>query len=142
MGRADMLFAKDKAIGAPLIALHAVPDLPKKVQERLYFIRFEDMIDRPAACMSHIYAWLGLAPFDIDPEHLKTRIRESDSHYHMKYTHQQATRMPNRQGTTFRPASKPRSRRLVAGITRCITRNSARRPTCAVPPTSCGMPMR
>ena len=93
MGRADMLFAKDKAIGSPLISLHAVPDLPKKVQERLYFIRFEDMVERPAACLSHIYAWLGLAPFDIDPEHLSTGIRESDSHYHMKYTHQQATRI-------------------------------------------------
>ncbi len=51
-----MLFAKDKAIGAPLISLHAVPDLPKEVQERLYFVRFEDMIEQPAACMSHIYA--------------------------------------------------------------------------------------
>ena len=47
-GRADMLFAKDKVIGAPLISLHAVPDLPKKVQERLYFVRFEDLMEKPA----------------------------------------------------------------------------------------------
>lgn len=93
MGRADMLFAKDKAIGSPLISLHAVPDLPKKVQEKLYFIRFEDMLEHPVACMSHIYEWLGLAPFEIDPEYLSKGIRESDSHYHMKYTHQQATRI-------------------------------------------------
>jgi len=46
-GRADMLFAKDKAIGAPLISLHAVPDLPKAVQERLYFLRFEDLVTQP-----------------------------------------------------------------------------------------------
>ena len=39
-GRADMLFAKDKAIGSPLISLHAVPDLPKQVQEHLYFLRY------------------------------------------------------------------------------------------------------
>lgn len=44
-GCADMLFAKDKAIGAPLISLHAVPDLPKHVQERLYFVRFEDLME-------------------------------------------------------------------------------------------------
>jgi sulfotransferase len=57
-GRADQLFAKDKTIGASMISLHAVPDLPKAVQERLYFVRFEDLVEQPAACMSHIYAWL------------------------------------------------------------------------------------
>jgi sulfotransferase len=89
-GRADMLFAKDKAIGSPLISLHAVPDLPKAVQERLYFLRFEDLMERPVACMSHLHAWLGVAPSEIDPGKLKSIVRESDSHYHMKYTHRQA----------------------------------------------------
>ncbi len=89
-GRADILFAKDKAIGAPLISLHAVPDLPKKVQEHLYFVRFEDLIEQPTACMSHIYAWLGLAPFAINPNQLALGVQESDSHYHMKYLHKQA----------------------------------------------------
>jgi sulfotransferase len=92
-GRADMLFAKDKAIGAPLISLHAVPDLPKKVQEHLYFLRFEDLVEQPAACMSHIYSWLGLSPHTIDPEKLILGVRESDSHYHMKYLHQQSGRV-------------------------------------------------
>jgi sulfotransferase len=92
-GRADMLFAKDKAIGAPLISLHAVPDLPKKVQERLYFVRFEDLIEQPVKCMSHLYSWLGVAPFGINPEKLEIGIQESDSHYHMKYTHKQSERI-------------------------------------------------
>ncbi len=92
-GRADMLFAKDKAIGAPLISLHAVPDLPKVVQDRLFFVRFEDLVEKPAACMSHLYAWLGLSPFEINPAKLAIGIRESDSHYHMKYTHQQSERI-------------------------------------------------
>ncbi len=92
-GRADMLFAKDKTIGAPLISLHAVPDLPKKVQERLYFLRFEDMVERPKECMSHLYAWLGLSPFEINPDKLDIGIRESDSHYHMKYLHKQSERI-------------------------------------------------
>lgn len=92
-GRADMLFAKDKAIGSPLISLHAVADLPKKVQERLYFLRFEDLMEQPATCMSHIYAWLGLAAFEIDPDKLTIGIQESDSHYHMKYTHKQNERI-------------------------------------------------
>jgi sulfotransferase len=92
-GRADMLFAKDKAIGAPLISLHAVADLPKKVQEHLYFVRFEDMVEQPVACMSHIYSWLGLSSFEIDPKQLQIGIQESDSHYHMKYTHKQSERI-------------------------------------------------
>jgi len=93
-GRADMLFAKDKAIGAPMISLHAVPDLPKAVQEHLYFIRFEDLIEQPTACMSHIYAWLGLSPFEINPEKLAMMgPPESDSHYHMKYLHTQSERV-------------------------------------------------
>jgi sulfotransferase len=93
LGRADMLFAKDKPIGAPLLSLRAVTDLPKKVQDHLYFVRFEDLMATPAACMSHIFAWLGLSPCAIDPQRLTIGIRESDSHYRMKYTHQQAGRI-------------------------------------------------
>jgi sulfotransferase len=93
LGRADMLFAKDKAIGAPLVSLSAVQDLPADVQQRLYFLRFEDLMERPVACMSHLCAWLGLSPFAIDPEKLQTGIQESDSHYHMKYLHRQSERI-------------------------------------------------
>lgn len=89
LGRADMLFAKDRTIGAPLTSIHAVMDLPLAVQQRLYFVRFEDLLEQPVACMSHLYAWLGLAPFEIDPAKLAVRVRESDSHYRMKYTHTQ-----------------------------------------------------
>ncbi|HEY6643924.1 sulfotransferase [Povalibacter sp.] len=92
-GRADMLFAKDKAIGSPLLSLNAVQDLPVAVQQRLYFLRFEDLMARPAACMSHLYAWLGLAPFEIDSQRLATGRGESDSHYRMKYLHRQAERI-------------------------------------------------
>jgi sulfotransferase len=92
-GRADMLFAKDKAIGAPLISLHAVPDLPKKVQEHLYFLRFEDLMDHPASCMSHLYAWLDVSPLVIDPESLTVGVQESDSHYRKKYSHAQSARI-------------------------------------------------
>jgi sulfotransferase len=93
-GRADMLFAKDKAIGAPLISLHAVPDLPKAVQEHLYFMRFEDLVERPVACLSNLYAWLGVSAFEIDPEKLGLMgPPESDSHYRMKYPHNQSQRI-------------------------------------------------
>lgn len=92
-GRADMLFAKDRVIGAPLIALQAVLDLPNAVKQRLYFVRFEDLVAQPVKCMSHLYAWLELAPFEIDPERLAMGMRESDSHYRLKYPHRQSTRV-------------------------------------------------
>jgi sulfotransferase len=92
-GRADMLFAKDKVIGAPLISIHAVPDLPTNVLERLYFVRFEDLMDRPAACLSHICSWLGVTPLEINLESLTVGTQESDSHYRMKYLHRQSNRL-------------------------------------------------
>lgn len=92
-GRADMLFAKDKAIGSPLIALHAVLDLPFHVRERLFFVRFEDLMVNPEGCISRLYSWLGVAPIILNIESLNVGIQESDSHYHMKYTHTQSTRI-------------------------------------------------
>jgi sulfotransferase len=41
--------------------------------------------------MSHLYAWLELAPHQINPQQLSIGIQESDSHYHMKYPHRQAS---------------------------------------------------
>ncbi len=91
-GRADMLFAKDKVIGGPLVSIHAVQDLPKAVQERLYFMRFEDLVENPTACMSRLYAWLGVSPLTIDPADIEAKlVQESDSHYRMKYLHTQHT---------------------------------------------------
>jgi len=93
-GRADTLFAKDKVVGAPLVSLYAVQDLSKAVQDRLLFLHFEDLIERPAACMSDLYTWLGLQPFDIDPAKLMPMgPQESDSHYRMKFPHTQSTHM-------------------------------------------------
>ncbi|NNM81658.1 MAG: sulfotransferase [Burkholderiales bacterium] len=87
-GRADMLFAKDKVIGAPLISIHAVQDLPKEVLQRIYFLRFEDLMGNPSACMSHLFSWLGVSPLTIDPENIAVNlVQESDSHYRMKYLH-------------------------------------------------------
>ena len=91
--RADQLFMKDKVIGSPLTALHAVADLPKEVQARLYYLRFEDLMDRPAACLKHLFDWLGVAPFDIELENLRRGSTESDSHYRMKYLHNHQERI-------------------------------------------------
>jgi sulfotransferase len=85
---------KNRAWGAPLISLHAVLDLPASVRQQLYFLRFEDLVERPVECMSHIYSWLAVAPLQIDPERLGTQgSPESDSHYCMKFTHQLRSRV-------------------------------------------------
>lgn len=88
-GRADQLFAKDKAVGAPLVSIQAVQDLPQSVKNRLYFVKFEDLMTKPADTMAHIYKWLGLSPHKINPKRISVRPHESDSHYRYKYRHQQ-----------------------------------------------------
>ncbi len=93
-GRAEVLFAKDRTIGAPLTSLQAVADLPKEVQNHVYMLRFEDLVEKPAELMSQLFAWLGVSPLRIDPENVAAiDAPESDSHYSMKYLHTQSTRV-------------------------------------------------
>lgn len=89
LGRADQLFAKDKAIGAPLSSIQSVQDLPQVVKDRIYFVRFEDLMGKPVETMALIYKWLGAAPHKVDPQNLTVRPHESDSHFRYKYLHRQ-----------------------------------------------------
>ena len=90
-GRADALFAKDKAIGAPLIGLHAMGDLSPKVLKHVFVMRFEDLASNAPGVMSRLYGWLGLSDLPFDPQKLAVGVRESDSHYRMKYPHGQSS---------------------------------------------------
>ena len=92
-GRADQLFAKDKAIGAPLSSIRAIEELSPAVKSRLYFVKFEDLMSKPAETMAHIYQWLELPPHRIDIKKLTVRPHESDSHYHHKYLHRQQSKI-------------------------------------------------
>jgi len=87
--RADQLFAKDKAIGAPLSSILAVQDFAQSVKDRIFFVKFEDMMAQPEQTMSAIYAWLGLSPHTINTQSLIVRPQESDSHYRNKFLHRQ-----------------------------------------------------
>lgn len=89
LGRADQLFAKDKAIGAPLSSIQAVQDLPQAVRDRIYFVRFEDLMARPVETMAQIYQWLAVSEHTINPQALAVRPHESDSHFRHKYLHRQ-----------------------------------------------------
>lgn len=93
LGRADKLFAQDKAIGAPMSSIQAVQDLPQSVKDRIYFVKFEDLTARPVETMAFIYHWLGVAPHTIDPQKLTVRAHESDSHYRFKYRHRQQPKL-------------------------------------------------
>jgi len=74
--------------------LQAVADLPPAVQNHLYILRFEDLVERPVEFMSQIYSWLGVSPLTFDPEKLlMIAAPESDSHYGMKYPHTQTERV-------------------------------------------------
>jgi len=92
-GRADQLFAKDKAIGAPLSSIQSVQDLPQSVKERIFFVRFEDLVARPAETMVKVYQWLGVSAHKIDPKKLTVRPHESDSHFRYKYLHKQHSKI-------------------------------------------------
>jgi len=92
-GRADQLFAKDKAIGAPLSSIQAVQELPQAVKERLFFVKFEDLMAEPEATMSQIFSWIGVSPHKINPKKLTVRAHESDSHYRHKYLHRQQAKI-------------------------------------------------
>ena len=89
LGRAYQLFAQDKSIGAPLFSIKAVQDLPKSVKDRIYFVRFEDLVSNPTKTMSSIFTWLAVSPHIINPGKLTIRPHESDSHYRYKYLHRQ-----------------------------------------------------
>lgn len=92
-GRADQLFAQDKAIGSPLAAIRAVEELPQAVKDRLYFVKFEDLMCNTVNTMNSIFRWLELPTGLTDYSRLETRPHESDSHYHWKYLHEQKTEL-------------------------------------------------
>ena len=86
-GRADILFAKDRVIGAPLISIHAIPDFPESIRERIFILKYEDLTSRPREVIRQLYRWLGAREVPFDSDNLPVLTKESDSHYHMKYQH-------------------------------------------------------
>ncbi len=92
-GRADQLFAQDKSIGAPLSSIRAVQEFPQAVKDRLYFVKFEDLVAHPVETMERAFKWLGVSAHKIDPQKLTVRPHESDSHYRNKYLHRQQAKL-------------------------------------------------
>lgn len=91
-GRADALFAKGRVIGDALASISAFADLPPAVQQRIYFMRYEDLARAPGKAMAHLFDWLGVPAHAIDLENLPVGPAESDSYYRLKYPHTRARR--------------------------------------------------
>jgi sulfotransferase len=85
--RADALFKDDGVIGRPLRAIQSVQDLPEKLQQRVFFVVFEQLLQAPQQTLGDIWSWLGLPKAVFDPDRLATKPHESDSHYRFKYPH-------------------------------------------------------
>lgn len=87
--RADVLFNKDGVIGSAVHAIEAVQDLPAAVQQRIHVVIFERLMRDPLGVMAEVYGFLGAPSHRFDPQQLRVRAHESDSHYRHKYPHRQ-----------------------------------------------------
>uniref|UniRef100_A0ACD5GT12 Sulfotransferase n=1 Tax=Desertifilum tharense IPPAS B-1220 TaxID=1781255 RepID=A0ACD5GT12_9CYAN len=85
--RAEKLFAPTGVVGGPLQSLQSVQDRPVEQQQRLFFVVFEHLMSEPVEVMKNIFHWLGVAPYEINPQNLTVRPSEADSYYRFKYPH-------------------------------------------------------
>jgi sulfotransferase len=68
--RADALFAPNGVIGGPLRSLQSVQDLAQEIQQRLFYVVFEDLVRDPRRVLREMFEWLALPAVEIDVEHL------------------------------------------------------------------------
>ena len=85
--RADKLFAPKGVVGGPLKLIHDLQDIEAELQQRLYYVLFEDMLLRPLEVMAEVYKWCDVSDFRFNPQKLTVKPHESDSHYRFKYPH-------------------------------------------------------
>ena len=102
--RADKLFAADGVIGAPLKAIESMQDMPETLQQRLFYVVFEDLVQNPQAVMGKIYRWLDLPDAAFAPANLPNKAHESDSYYRFKYPHRlrEQVQAPSRHAVSAR----------------------------------------
>ncbi len=86
-GRADKLLGEQGVVGAPLRSLEALQDLPTDLQNRLYYLVFEHLMQEPVQVMQGLYEWLSITPAKFDPQNLTVQPHESDSYYRFKFPH-------------------------------------------------------
>jgi len=78
-------FAADGVIGAPLRGVMSIVD---QRPENVYYIRFEDLVRRPAEMLSNIYARIGAEPFEHDFANVENTAIDPDGYYLHKFPHE------------------------------------------------------
>lgn len=91
--RADKLFGAEGVIGGPLKAIEAVQDMPNALQQRLFYVIYEDFMHQPHKVMEKIYHWLNLPNTSFNSQQLPIKAHESDSYYRFKYPHKTRERL-------------------------------------------------
>ena len=86
-GRANKLMAEGGVVGEPLHSIAAMQDMPQALQQRVYYVVFEHLLQDPVTVMHDIFQWVGVQPMHINPQQLPVNLHESDSHYRFKYPH-------------------------------------------------------
>lgn len=86
-GRADKLLSSEGVIGAPLKAIESMQDMPNVLQQRVFYVVFEHLMQEPKQVMQDIFKWLEVPKYPIDFQSLSVKPHESDSHYRFKYSH-------------------------------------------------------
>ena len=85
--RADKLIAEQGVIGSALGSIESLKDIEGQLQQQVYYVIFEHLMQEPIAVMQGIFEWLKISPIVIDLSNLHVKSHESDSYYRFKYLH-------------------------------------------------------
>ena len=85
--RAEKLFSTQGVVGRPLRLIGQLQDVSIKLQQKLYYVIFEDLMVDPIRAMKELFNWLEVSDYSIDPNNLNVKPHESDSYYRFKYQH-------------------------------------------------------
>ena len=86
--RADRLFGRNGIVGSPLKFIEDLQDIQdQSIHDRIYYVKFEYLVENPVESMNTLYEWMELPKHDINPNALTVSPHETDSYYRFKYRH-------------------------------------------------------
>lgn len=106
--RARQLFDDGGIIGHPLKALYNIGDVPD-IAPHLYYVRFEDLLEKQQKVMDAIFEWIEVKPVQIDFDNIRQVTFENDAFYRHKYPHLVHPKL-------ISPNSPPISPRIIKAI--------------------------
>ncbi|MBX2864878.1 MAG: sulfotransferase [Leptolyngbyaceae cyanobacterium MAG.088] len=82
--RAQALFEPSGPIGSPLAAISALQDVDSRLQQQLYYVVYEHLVQEPVTVIQKLFEWLDLAPAQVTPQNLKIASAPTGNHSHYK----------------------------------------------------------